>query len=134
MAAYNDSRNVTLRPSTPDDEALLYALYCSTRAEELAAFGWDEAQQQSFLRMQFDARQRQYGFQYAGASDDIVLLDNKAIGRLLISRGSDEIRLVDIALLPECRNSGIGSRLIRELLDEAERADKSVTLHVEKTN
>ena len=84
--------------------------------------------------MQFNARQRQYGFQYADAADDIITLDGRAIGRMLVLRGKEENRLVDIALLPEHRNAGIGTGLLRGLIDEAARAAKSVTLHVERTN
>ena len=125
---------ISLRPAGPADEPLLYELYRGSRAEEVAAFGWDEAQQDAFLRMQFNARQRQYGFQYADANDGIIMLDGRDIGRLLVLRGEREIRLVDIALLPEHRNAGIGTGLVRGLIEEAARAAKPVTLHVERAN
>ena len=44
---------VTLRPACADDEGFLLALYASTRQDEMAAWGWDAAQQEMFLRMQF---------------------------------------------------------------------------------
>ena len=125
---------ISLRPASPADESLLYELYRDSRAEEVAAFGWDAAQQEAFLRMQFNARQRQYGFQYADANDGIIMLDGRAIGRMLVLRGEHEIRLVDIALAPEHRNAGIGSGLVQGLIEEAARAAKLITLHVERTN
>jgi ribosomal protein S18 acetylase RimI-like enzyme len=41
---------------------------------------------------------------------------------------------MDIALLPEYRNRHIGGGLIREVLEEAHRERKRVSLHVEETN
>ena len=45
-----------------------------------------------------------------------------------------EIRLVDIAVLPEFRNQGIGSFALGRLLDEAKSKGKYVDLQVLKTN
>ena len=125
---------ITLRPETADDEPLLYELYRNLRAAEVAAFGWDAAQQDAFLKMQFKARQQQYDFQYADGEHGIVVEEGRGIGRLLVLRSESEIRLVDIALLPGRQGSGIGSRLIQRLLDEGDGAGKPVTLHVEKDN
>ena len=41
---------------------------------------------------------------------------------------------MDIALLPEYRGAGIGTWIMRNLLDEAPGAQKPVTLHVEPYN
>jgi ribosomal protein S18 acetylase RimI-like enzyme len=125
---------VTLRPAGPDDEPFLYQLYCSTRAEEMAAWGWDPAQQEMFLKMQFRARQLGYQGQSTNADSRIIERGDRPIGRLLVFRSESEICLADIALLPEFRGAGIGTALINELLAEAREAGKPVTLHVEKTN
>ncbi len=124
---------ITLRAAQADDDAFLYDLYAGVRADEMAAWGWDAAQQQMFLRLQFNA-QRQHYDQYPNADHRIILSDDQPVGRLLVSRLEDEIRLVDIALLPESRSRGIGGLLIQHLLDEARQAGKVVRLHVEKNN
>ena len=49
-------------------------------------------------------------------------------------RQLNEIRIMDIALLPDWRNAGIGSRLLRSILAEADSAGAAVTLHVERWN
>jgi GNAT superfamily N-acetyltransferase len=123
---------VTLRLASPDDEPFLYELYCSTRAEEMAAWGLGQAQQKAFLELQFTARQRHYDIAFSGADHKIILCDDRPIGRMLVYRSEREIRLVDIALLPEHRNGGIGASLIQTLLEEARSTGKSVTLHVDK--
>lgn len=122
-----------MRPAQPEDESFLFELYRNARAEEMAAWGWDEVQQQAFLSLQFRARNLSYST-YKNSEHSIILNDGRPIGRLLISRKDDEIRLVDIALLAEARGQGIGSKLIDELLAKATSEGKPLRLHVEKFN
>jgi ribosomal protein S18 acetylase RimI-like enzyme len=65
---------------------------------------------------------------------DVVLVEGEPAGRLYVDRRDDEIRIVDIALLPEHRGHGIGTSLLGELLSEADAARKRVTIHVERLN
>jgi len=125
---------ITLRPITPEDQGFLYQVYASTREEELAPLGWDEAQQEAFLEMQFRAQHTFYQGQFRGAQFDIVLLNKEPIGRLYVDRREDEIRIVDIALLPAHRNRGIGSALLRDILAEGQRDGLPVRIHVEYFN
>ena len=46
---------INCRRARPDVESFLYELYASTRSEEMAGWGWDTAQQEFFLNMQFTA-------------------------------------------------------------------------------
>ncbi|MFN7947201.1 MAG: GNAT family N-acetyltransferase [Blastocatellia bacterium] len=124
----------SLRPTQPDDEAFLYALYCSTRAEEMAAWDWSEAQQDAFLRLQFRAWQQQFRQQSAQSDDRIILIDERPAGRIVVIRTEPEIRLADITLLPEYRQRGIGSALIAGLQHEAQAARKPLRLHVLAAN
>jgi ribosomal protein S18 acetylase RimI-like enzyme len=125
---------VTLRPAEPLDEEFLYRVYASTRAEELAVVPWDEAEKAVFLRAQFDAQDRWYHEHYARASFEVVLIAGEPAGRLYLHRSAEEIRIVEIALLPEYRGRGIGSWLLGAVLDEADAAGKRVTIHVERLN
>ena len=126
--------SVTLRPVTPDDEVFLYQLYSSTREQELARVPWDEEAKKSFLEMQFKAQAQHYQQQYADAEFQIILCDSRPVGRLYVDRRDDELRIIDIALLPEHRNAGIGSALLNDLLGEAAEAGKPVRIHVERFN
>jgi ribosomal protein S18 acetylase RimI-like enzyme len=123
-----------LRPVEAGDRELLYRVYASTRAEELAAVPWDEAEKDAFLRAQFDAQDTWYREHYSRARFDVVEVGGEPVGRLYVHRGADEIRIVDIALLPEHRGNGVGTALLRELLAEADAAGKRVTIHVERLN
>ena len=126
--------SLRLRPITPEDEPFLLRLFASTRADELALTNWSEEQKAAFCRMQFNAQSAHYQKHYGDASFDIIERDGVAAGRLLVWRSGKEILIVDIALLPEHRGSGIGTKLLRELQEEARAAGKPLTIHVEKYN
>jgi ribosomal protein S18 acetylase RimI-like enzyme len=64
----------------------------------------------------------------------VIEKDGVSIGRLYVARWEREIRIMDIALLPEHRGAGIGTELLRELQDEARSAGKTLTIHVERFN
>jgi ribosomal protein S18 acetylase RimI-like enzyme len=130
----NSTPPVALRPARPDDEAFLYELYRSTRGEELSAWGIEGAQREMLLRLQFTARQRHYDIAFPEADHKIILCDDRPAGRILVFRSEREIRLVDIALLPEHRGRGAGASLIKDLLAEAQASGKPVTLHVDRLN
>jgi ribosomal protein S18 acetylase RimI-like enzyme len=127
--------DVSLRPSTATDEPFLGLLYASTRTEELAVVPWTDEQKGIFLAQQFTAQDVAYRENYPDASFSVVELDGEPIGRLILTRlAGNELRIVDIALLPDNRNSGIGTRLIRDVLATAASDDLMVSLHVEVWN
>ena len=126
--------DITFRPITQGDMDFLARLYASTRWEELQQVPWTDEQRLAFLRQQFDAQHIHYMEHYVDAAFDIVLIDGKPAGRLYIHRRKDEIRLVDIALLPEYRGRGIGGRLMRDVLKKGEEAGLRVRIHVEHNN
>ena len=126
--------SIGLCPATADDEPFLYAVYASTRADELALVDWDESQKTAFVQMQFSAQHHYYHEQYADAAFQVILCDGDAAGRLYVARWPAEIRIIDIALLPQYRNRGIGALLLQQLLDEAADVGKRVSIHVERYN
>lgn len=126
--------SLALRPVEPEDEAFLCLVYASTRAEELTLVDWTAEQKAAFVLMQFTAQSSYYREHYSEADFGIILYRGSPVGRLYVARGQEEIRIVDIALLPEHRNAGIGSALLKEILAEAERESKVVTIHVEQFN
>jgi ribosomal protein S18 acetylase RimI-like enzyme len=125
---------IRFRPITPDDLDLLFRVYASTREEELSVVEWEPGQKEAFLRQQFEAQHRWYQDNYEGAEFLVILRDEVPAGRLYIVRWEKEIRLVDIALLPEHRGGGVGSAILREILAEGKAAGKPVTIHVERFN
>ena len=64
----------------------------------------------------------------------MVEQNGKAIGRIYLDRREEELRLIDIALVPEARGRGIGTALLGELLEESRQASLPTRIHVEKNN
>lgn len=125
--------SISLRPTEDGDQAFLFQLYRDTRSKEMAGWGWDATQQQSFLELQFRARTISYSA-YPNIEHSIILGGVHPIGRLVISRMENEIRLVDIALVSKARGNGVGTKLIADLIVTAQSENKPLRLHVEKFN
>ena len=126
--------DLTLRPITPDDGAVLYRIYASTRSGELALTDWTDDQKESFLQQQFAAQHDYYQANYPAAHFQIVEWRGEPIGRLYVDRWADQIRVIDIALLPEARGRGVGTQLLQAILDEGRQSNLPVTIHVERFN
>lgn len=125
---------IGLRTALPDDEEFLFSVYASTRIEEMDLVDWTAAQKEAFLRMQFHAQDQYYREVYATATYQVILQEDQRVGRLYLHQRSDEIRVMDIALLPEYRRGGIGSALMTQILEGATRNQLPVTIHVERFN
>ena len=115
---------VALRAVGPGDEEFLLAVYASTREPELAQVNWPEEMKQTFLRQQSEAQRREYESRYPEAEYDVILLDGRPVGRLWVGRDEAEIRLLDIALLPDAQGRGVGAALVRPLIEEARATGK----------
>jgi len=118
------------RPSCASDLEFLARVYQGTREEELSSLGWSAAQQQAFARMQFDVRRRYYSGAYPEAEECVILCDDSPAGSMIINRETGGLRVVDIALLPEHRNRGIGGSLLSDLLGEARALQLPLSLSV----
>jgi ribosomal protein S18 acetylase RimI-like enzyme len=123
-----------LRPARADDRDFLLRVYASTREEELRLVDWSDEQKAAFVGMQFEAQDSYYREHYHPVTFDVVEIDGEPVGRLYVARWEDEMRIIDIALLPEYRGRGIGTALLRELLDEAAAGAKRLSIHVEVNN
>ena len=125
--------SVTTRAATEQDDAFLYSLFQAVRSPEFAHVPLEPAQLEMLLSMQYAGQKYSYGAQYPGG-DAIVLLDGKPIGRIWLYRGPAEHHLVDIALLPEFQNRGIGAALVREAIAAARAAGVRLCCSVAVTN
>jgi len=123
---------ITLRPERPEDEAFLREVYASTRQEELAAWGFPVEMRAAFLDMQFNAQKQGYRNTFPQGEFLVILLGSQAVGRMVVNRAPEELWLVDIALLTEHRNQGIGTALIQKLSSEAAAAGQPLRLSVIK--
>jgi len=134
LSAPADLASVALRPVGTEDEAFLLALYISVRAPEFAAAGWDAAQLNAFLGGQYRLQAHHYTTYYDTSRFAVVSVGGEAAGRLYVDYGGEDIRIVDISLLPPWRGRGIGAALLTTVLDEARAAGRPVSLHVADDN
>ncbi len=124
----------TLRPADTRDRPHLTRVYASTRTEELARTNWTQEQKDSFVLMQFEAQDAHYRAHYDGAHYMVIEVEGSPAGRLYLHWRDEELRIMDIALLPEFRARGVGSSVLRELMAKASRSGRRTSIHVEKFN
>jgi ribosomal protein S18 acetylase RimI-like enzyme len=95
---------------------------------------WSAEEKAAFLETQFRAQHAHYQKHYPNADWLVTMFAGHDVGRLYIERWPTQHRIIDIAFLPEWRQQGLGTALLRDLIDEAAAAGKAVSIHVEKFN
>lgn len=127
-------RAVSLRTAAAGDRLFLERVYAESRADELSATSWTDAEKEVFCRDQFAAQDQYYLLHYPQCERLVILNAGQPVGRLYLDRRPAEVRIVDIALLTAERGKGLGGHLMRRVLADAQKADLPVKIHVERTN
>ena len=125
---------ITLEPVSESDGPFLFVLYRDTRASEMALVPWSDAQKQAFLEMQFTAQKVSYAKEYPDAQHDVICRDDAPVGRLYLDRSERRFHILDITVASACRNQGIGSMVLRKIVEEAEQVGRPTTIYVENFN
>jgi ribosomal protein S18 acetylase RimI-like enzyme len=126
-----------LRNISTDDEDILCEIYSSTRTAELEQLtDWTSSQKKAFLRGQFIAQHTYYQNNYKGAHFWVIEYRSQIIGRLYLDTCHEDksLRIIDISLLPEWRNRGIGKQILLDIMELAVDTNRSITIHVESFN
>lgn len=121
---------IALRPEQPGDRQFVARLFASAREQELEVTGWSEEVKGTFCTQQFQAQTLHYARAFPDADRQIVLVNGDQGGRLYLLRRSTNLRIIEIALLREYQGSGIGTALLRTILEEAHREGRDVSLRV----
>lgn len=125
---------VGLRPVVEADREFLLSVYAGTREEELAQVDWPPGGKEAFLRQQFEAQDTYWREQRPDAVFQVIEVGGEPAGRLYVDAKPDDVRIVDIALLPAFRGRGVGTALLRRIIERADAAGTPVTIHVEQQN
>ena len=120
----SDGGTVELRPVSQSDDQFLLGVYGSTREQELGQAEWVEGQKEVFLRWQFDLQRREYDARFPDAAYHVIVVDQQPAGRIWVGSDDEQVRLLDIALLPQFQNRGVGTALLRRLIQEAGQQGK----------
>ena len=126
---------LTWRRGAAADEALLFALFAASKSPEFTPLGLSAQQLHPLLEMQFRARQQAYAQTYPAAVDMILCLENGvSVGRHLVERQTNCYRCIDLAILPEYQNRGIGTWAIRQIQQVSALESVPFRLSVTRTN
>lgn len=125
---------ITFTPVSDDNVDIAVAAYGSTRDLELARVSWTAEQKAAFIAMQFKAQQSDYQTRFPQAEHSIIEVDGQPAGRIYMARLADSLRILDLTILPAKRNAGIGTQILRGLIDEAKTSDRAVRIYVESFN
>jgi len=143
MIYNNNNENIVLTPAitlnkadfdVPETLDFMRNVYKSTRYEEMSVSGWPQMDIENFLNQQFQFQHQGYTETYKTAQYYTVMVKDKPSGRLYIDYWPEEVRLIDLALLPEFRGEKTGSVILGILKTEAIKLGKNLTLHVEAVN
>jgi ribosomal protein S18 acetylase RimI-like enzyme len=128
--------NITLRPVAGSDDQFLLSVYASTRDQEMAMVPWSAEQKEVFVHAQFTAQGQHYAAEHPHADHDIICKEEVAVGRVYVDRSAQGLHILDITILPQYRRLGIGSTVLRRLMQEASAgaAAKPVTIYIESFN
>lgn len=128
-------QSLTSRAALPGDEPLLYEIFAADRAQEFDALWLSAEQTAILLELQFRARQAGYARDVPEATDTIVCLhDGTPVGYYRLARVAGGYRVVDLAVLPQFRNQGIGGWALRQLQQRCTAERVSLRLRVHRGN
>lgn len=114
--------------------SLLAALFASTSPlQPLVVAGHRDLM--DLIAAQASAQQREWAAAFGETGHRTVLVGGAEAGRLWTADvADDEVRLVDITLLPEWRGQGLGGLLLSRVVADAEARRRDVVLHVAPDN
>jgi ribosomal protein S18 acetylase RimI-like enzyme len=127
-----EAQVIHLRQVRAEDEAFLFALFRTSREAEFAPL--PQAQREALLRFQYQAQGRDYTARFPRSEDFIIECCGQMAGRLLLNREANELRVVDIAIVPELQRRGIASSVLKSLMSEAEATRIALRLSVWHNN
>ncbi len=114
----------SLRQATNDDYTFLYLLHVAAMREYVeATWGWQEEWQQEYFARKFDPHNRQ-----------IIRIDGQDAGVIVIEPRIEELYIALIEILPAFQRRGVGTAIVRQLINTADSDGLPVSLHVLKTN
>ncbi|QAU46351.1 GNAT family N-acetyltransferase [Bradyrhizobium guangzhouense] len=134
IAIASPAGDLRLRPEQDADNDFRFALFCQSRAAELALMPIEPVAHEQLMRIQYRGQTMTYRTNFPGARFDIIEREGSAIGRLITDRAGHHIAIVDWAIMPEMRGRGIGTAIMQSLMEEARQTNREIRLKVASNN
>lgn len=110
--------------SESTDYEFLKNVHHQTLKEHVSGiWGWDELEQDKFFSEDFQTGQLH-----------LIEGSGKSVGYLQLNQSPSEIYIVNLLILPEFQNQGLGSQIIKDLIVKAKKMGQSLKLGVFKVN
>ncbi|MES9852603.1 MAG: GNAT family N-acetyltransferase [Candidatus Thiodiazotropha sp. L084R] len=122
-----------IRPARDSDRSFIESLYHATR-DDLRLIEAEPDFIESLIEQQQHAQTVGYGDQFPNAMYFIIEKQNERVGRIVIDFGPNEIRIVDVALIPVARGKGYATAILQALKHAATSACAPLVLSVYKHN
>jgi len=119
-----DCSLIKLIPADETYRGFSYQAKKAAEAEYIALmFGWDEDVQRGFHDKAWQQQK-----------PDIITYDGKLIGTIATIESEDCIEIGQFFILPDYQNKGIGTYLLKNILDKADQLGRNVRLKFLKNN
>ena len=86
-------------------------------------FGWDESKQRDFHYRDWEQKRPM-----------IIFYNGEPVGTIFIAENEDYIEIGQFFILPEYQNQGVGTYVLRQLLDRADRSGITMKLAYLRNN
>jgi len=86
-------------------------------------WGWDESFQERFHKKYFSKE-----------STDLIILDEKKIGYIIMKESDEEIYIENILIDNRFQNLGIGTNIMKSIINKANSQRKTIRLQIFKIN
>lgn len=125
---------IILRPRRDDEEDFWREVFYDVTRSYFQLLNLPENDLNNLLEFQFQAQSIDYKHNYPQAANDIILYKNERAGRVILTTERNDLLLVDIAILSEFRNRGIGTKILEWLFEQSRETKMPVSFCVEKMN
>jgi ribosomal protein S18 acetylase RimI-like enzyme len=116
--------DIGLRSTSSADSEFVYQTKKAALGKYIAeTWGWEEQYQRQYHTKDFHP-----------SAIQIVTLEDKDVGWVVVTRSDDQIQISELYILPEYQRRRIGSHLVSKLLEEAREKHIPVKLGVLKVN
>lgn len=123
-----------LIPSSEAHQAFLHEIFIQNRKPLWLAAGLAAGWIDQLLFTQAHIQQQTFDQNAADQFSYIIAAKGQWVGRLLVRANDDGIHIIDIALLPDHQNQGIGQEVINYLKKQAAARKLPLTLNADETS